>query len=83
MDYGKVYISENSGETWTKQDVPTAELLLGCCALDEQRTWAAAEAMNASGGCIIGTTNGGGVWGLQYSSGLTGVSSISIAGSQH
>ena len=82
MDFGKVYISEDSGTTWTKQDVPTAELVLGCCALDEQTAWAACEAMNASGGCIIGTRNGGSSWGLQHSTSTGGIGDISFAESR-
>ena len=83
MDYGKAYITEDGGTTWTKQDVPTAELLLGCCSLNQTYSWIAAQSMNATGGCIVATSNGGSSWTLQYSSDIQTICDVSFVGAQH
>ncbi len=83
MDYGKAYISEDGGASWIKQDIPTAELLLGCCSLNHTYSWIAAESMNATGGCIVATSNGGSSWTTQYSSDNQTLCDVSFVDAQH
>jgi photosystem II stability/assembly factor-like uncharacterized protein len=88
MDYGKIYITSNGGDSWNRQTIPTAAqgfFYLDCCAIDQNGIWIAGHIPGAGDGVILHTSNGGAEWGLQVVNdpGNSGFRDVHFAGSHH
>ena len=83
MDYGKIYFTENGGDSWTHQSVPDIAhgyYLLRTCATDQNTAWTTGQGIPA--GIILHTTDGT-TWSLQTVPTNTGFSDVSFVDSFH
>ncbi len=83
VDYGKLYLTEDGGDSWTQQSVPDIAggyYLLRTCATDQNTAWTAGQGV--SSGIIIHTTDGM-TWSLQTTPTNAGFSDVSFVDSFH
>lgn len=83
MDYGKAYLTEDGGQTWTKQNIPSGDFLLGTCALDTRYAWMAGLSASGNAGSILNTSTGGPSWGLQSIPDCMGLRDVSFVNAHH
>lgn len=83
MDYGKAYLTEDVGQTWTEQSIPCSDFLLGTCALDTRYAWMAGLNASSGAGSIVSTANGGSNWSFQGISGCLGLRDVSFVYAHH
>lgn len=83
MDYGKAYLTENGAQTWTEQNIPSSDYLLGTCALDTRYAWIAGLSASSGAGSILNTSNGGQDWSFQGISGCLGLRDVSFVNAHH
>ncbi len=56
-EMGALYATEDGGQTWARQRVPTRHLLLGGTFLDARQGW-----LVGAGSTLLQTSDGGGTW---------------------
>ncbi|MCK4671127.1 MAG: hypothetical protein KAT47_01205 [Candidatus Aegiribacteria sp.] len=83
MDYGEAYLTEDGGQTWIKQSIPSSDFLLGTCALDTRYAWIAGLSASGGAGSIINTSNGGSSWSFQGITGCMGLRDVSFVYAHH
>lgn len=59
---GRIYVTANSGNTWTMQTSPTSRNLSKVCFVDTQHGWACGGWGDNTSYLVIRTTNGGANW---------------------
>lgn len=83
IDYGKLYFTEDGGDSWTQQSVPDVSggyYLLRTCATDQNTAWTVGQGVND--GIVLHTTDGT-TWSLQTVPANTGFSDVSFVDSFH
>jgi photosystem II stability/assembly factor-like uncharacterized protein len=56
-EMGSLFVTENGGETWSRQRVPTRHVLLGASFFDARTGW-----LSGGGLTVLKTTDGGASW---------------------
>lgn len=83
IDYGKLYLTEDGGNSWTQQSVPDSAggfYLLRTCATDQNTAWTVG--IGPGDGIILHTTDGT-TWSLQSAPTNLGLCDVSFVNSFH
>ncbi|MCK5115506.1 MAG: hypothetical protein KAR44_02835 [Candidatus Aegiribacteria sp.] len=83
MDFGMIYLTEDGGNSWTKQSVSGAAggyYLLRTCATDQNTAWTVGQ--GGDGGIILHTSDGT-IWSVQTAPTNEGFGDVSFVNSFH
>lgn len=85
MDYGNIYLTEDGGQSWTKQESNSGGYyMLRICAIDKNTAWIAGfSQFPPLKGIILHTTDGGQTWNEQNYGLDNGLWDVSFVNSYH